>query len=52
MKTKNLNYNLPLIISIILFIVLLIIPTGFEDAVTYKETEKCKAQVISVNNEK
>ena len=52
MKIKNLNYSMPLIISIILFFILIFIPTGFEDALTYKESEKCKAEVISVNNDR
>lgn len=43
---------MPLIISIILFFILIFIPTGFEDALTYKESEKCKAEVISVNNDR
>ncbi len=52
MKLKNLNYSMPLIISIILFAILIFIPTGFEDAVIYKEAERCKAEVISVNNDR
>lgn len=52
MKIKNINYSMPLIISIILFAILIFIPTGFEDAVIYKESEKCKAEVISVNNDR
>lgn len=42
--------NAAIIVSLILFIVLIIIPTGFEGAVTYKNADKCAALVLEVNN--
>ena len=48
--SDKLKYNMPVIVCIILLAVLLIIPTGYEDAVIYKGTDRCAARVISVNN--
>ena len=42
--------NLALIISFIIFLVLLIIPTGYEDAIIYEDRERCKAEIIAVDN--
>lgn len=43
--------NIAIIVSAVLFIVLLIIPTGYEDAVIYKDRVRCKAEVLEVYNE-
>lgn len=40
----------PVIISLIILMVLLFLPTGYEDAVIYKGTDRCAAKVISVDN--
>lgn len=40
----------PVIISLIILIILLFLPTGYEDAVIYKGTDRCAAKVISVDN--
>lgn len=45
------RYQLPLWISILMIVVLLLIPTGFEDAVIYQDTDRCAARVIAVNDE-
>ncbi len=37
--------------SLFLLLVLLLIPTGYEDAVIYKGTDRCAAEVLSVNND-
>ncbi len=39
-----------LIIGMIIIIILLLIPTGYEDAVIYQGTDKVKAEVLSVDN--
>ncbi|MDD6296167.1 MAG: YibE/F family protein [Treponema sp.] len=38
------------IVSTIFLIVLLLLPTGFESAVQFKDAEKCKALVMTVDN--
>lgn len=43
------SYLIQLVASIILTAVLIAIPTGYEGAVIYTESEKCKAEVISTN---
>ncbi len=40
------------LVSLFLLIVLLFLPTGFEDAVIYQGTDRCAAEVIAVNNER
>lgn len=47
----NKKEMLPVILSLIVLIVLLIIPTGFEGAVIYKGTDRCAARVLSVNDD-
>lgn len=41
----------PVIASVIILFILLYVPTGFEDAMIYQGTERCKVEVISVNND-
>lgn len=41
---------MPVIVCIILLFILLLIPTGYEDAVIYKGTDRCAAKVISTDN--
>lgn len=41
----------PVIFSFIILIILILIPTGFEDAKIYQGTERCKVEVLSVNND-
>lgn len=45
-------YHAPLFVCILAIIILLIIPTGYEDAVIYKGAEHCAARVIFCNNER
>lgn len=48
---EKLKYHMPVIVCVILFIALLIIPTGYEGAVIYKGTDRCAARVLSVYND-
>lgn len=41
--------NIPLIIGIIMVVILILLPTGYEGAVIYKGTDRCKALVQSTN---
>ena len=38
-------------VSALLLIILLLIPTGYEDAVNYKDKIKCSAEVLATNND-
>ncbi len=49
---KVLRDQLPVLLCFLLVAVLLLLPTGFEDAVIYQGTDRCAAQVISVNDER
>lgn len=47
---SNLPYHLPVFVSLAVLLLLLLIPTGYEDAVIYKGTDRTAAKVISVDN--
>lgn len=50
-KYKNeLKYNAPLIVCILVIILLLFLPTGYEDIVQYQEADRCNAQILKVDN--
>lgn len=49
---KGISYQLPVVFSLLLIAVLLFLPTGYEDAVIYKGTERCSAEVVSVDDSK
>lgn len=49
---KGISYQLPVIFTLLLIAVLLFLPTGYEDAVIYKGTERCSAEVVSVDDSK
>ncbi len=42
---------MPVILWFLVFIVLLLMPTGYEGAIIYKGTDRCSAKVLSVNND-
>lgn len=48
-KTEK-NNLLILAVTFIIIGLLLLIPTGFEDAVQFKDAEKCRARIETVNN--
>lgn len=41
------QFNLPLLIAILFTCILICLPTGYEDAIIYQGTDRCKALVIS-----
>ncbi|HPX27777.1 MAG TPA: YibE/F family protein, partial [Treponemataceae bacterium] len=43
---------LPLILCGVLLAILLLLPTGFEQAVQFKDAEKTRARILSVSNER
>lgn len=46
----NLRSGAPVIVCLIAIAVLLLMPTGYEEAMAYKDAERCSARVISVDN--
>lgn len=51
-KKRNICYQLPVFFCLALAAVLLLLPTGFEDAVIYRGTERCAAEVTETNDSK
>lgn len=47
---ENLPYHFPVIVSLLVVLVLILIPTGYEDAIIYKGADRSSARVLTVNN--
>lgn len=47
---EQLRYGLPLWISLLLIVLLVLLPTGFEGALNYRGADHCAAKVIAVND--
>lgn len=52
MHKEKISYQLPAIFCLVLIVILFLLPTGFEDAVIYKGTERCAAEILSADNSK
>ena len=50
MKHEKLRYYAPAAVCLLLIALLLMIPTGYEDAVQYLEAERCTAEVVAVDD--
>ncbi|MBE6987947.1 MAG: YibE/F family protein [Ruminococcaceae bacterium] len=50
MKKEKLRYYAPVAVCLLIIAVLLLLPTGYEDAVQYQEAERCVAEVTAVDN--
>lgn len=50
-KAFDVKYYLPVIVCLLLILFLILIPTGYEDAVIYQGTDRCSALILSVNND-
>ena len=50
MKKEKLRYHAPVVVCLLLIAFLIFLPTGYEDAVQYKEAERCIAKVTAVDN--
>jgi len=49
MKVK-MKYHGPVLVCLLLIVALLLLPTGYEDAVLYQDAERCVATVLSVDD--
>lgn len=50
-SSTKVRYQAPLVISLLLICVLMFLPTGYEGALIYQGTERCKAKVLETNND-
>ena len=50
MKKEELRYYAPVVVCLLLIAFLILLPTGYEEAVQYKEAERCIAEVAAVDN--
>ena len=47
---QALRYHAPVLVCLLAILVLIFLPTGFEGALLYQEAERCKAEVLSVDD--
>ena len=50
MNKETLRYYAPVVVCLLLIAFLIVLPTGYEGAVQYKEAERCIAEVTAVDN--
>ena len=50
MNKEKLRYYAPVVVCLLLIAFLILLPTGYEEAVQYKEAERCIAEVAAVDN--
>ncbi|MGI6337079.1 MAG: YibE/F family protein [Eubacteriales bacterium] len=50
MKKEKWRYYAPVAVCLLLIVILICLPTGYEGAVQYKEAERCIAKVVAVDN--
>lgn len=50
MKKERWKYQAPVLVCLLLIVVLLLLPTGYEGAVQYQEAERCVARVEQVDD--
>ena len=47
---NKIQYNAPLLVCVLVIIVLLLLPTGYENRVQYQSADRCSAKVIETDN--
>ena len=50
MTKEKMKYDAPVAVCLFLIVILILLPTGYEDAVQYQEAERCIAEVTAVDN--
>ena len=50
MNKEKLRYYAPAVVCLLLIAFLIVLPTGYEGAIQYKEAERCVAEVAAVDN--
>ena len=49
-RLRSFRYNAPVLVCLVAIFVLLLTPTGFEDAALYKDAERCSSTVLETND--
>ncbi len=49
-RFRSFRYHAPVLVCLVAIFILLLIPTGFEDAALYQEAERCSATVLETND--
>ena len=44
------KYNAPMIVCVVMIVILLLLPTGYEGALQYQEADRCVAKIIETDN--
>lgn len=50
MRKEKIRYFAPVAVCLLLIVLLLVLPTGYEEAVQYQEAERCVAKVTAVDD--
>ena len=50
LSAQAMRYHAPVLVCLLAIVILLFLPTGFEGALLYQEAERCRAQVVEVDN--
>lgn len=50
MRKEKIRYFAPVAVCLLLIVLLLVLPTGYEEAVQYQEAERCVAEVTAVDD--
>ena len=50
LKSAKWNYHAPVLVCLLAIVILLLLPTGYEGALIYQEAERCRAQVLEVDD--
>lgn len=49
-RKELLKYNAPMIVCVLVIIILILLPTGYEEALLYQEADRCVAEIMKVDN--
>ncbi len=49
-KREKLKYNVPLIVCFLVIVILLLLPTGYEEVLQYQEADRCVAEVLETDD--
>ena len=50
LSRRSVRYHAPVVVCLLAILILLLLPTGFEEALVYQEAERCTARVLSVDD--
>lgn len=50
LSSEKFRFQLPLVVCLLMILVLVLLPTGYEEAVIYQEADRCTAQVLETDD--